>query len=71
MAFCFVLHRFESNCSHVVSFLCLCCLKIRSGPESFVAEVAGDDDSFEVVCFNVIFYDTAMAFFSTNFAAVS
>ena len=39
-----------------------------SGPECFVAEVAGDDDSFKMVCFNVIFYVPAMAFLSTNLA---
>ena len=38
-----------------------------SGPESFVAEVAGDDNSFEMVCFNVIFDGIALAFLSTNF----
>ena len=45
--------------------------KTRSGPESFVAKVAGDDNSFEMVCFNVIFYGTAHAFLSTNFAPIS
>ena len=45
--------------------------KTRSGPESFVAEVAGNDDSFEMVCFNVIFYVAAHAFFSTHFAPIS
>ena len=39
-----------------------------SRPESFITEVAGDDDSFKVVSFNVIFYSTAPAFLSTNFA---
>ena len=42
-----------------------------SGPKCFVAEVAGDDNSFEMVCFNVIFYDVAHAFFSANFAPIS
>ena len=42
-----------------------------SGPESFVAEVAGDDDSFKMVCFNVIFYLSTMAFFSAYFAPMS
>ena len=42
-----------------------------SGPESFIAEVAGDDDSFKVVCFNVVFYVTAHVFLSTHFAAIS
>ena len=45
--------------------------KTISRPESFVTEVAGDDDSFEVVCFNVIFYGTASAFLSTHFATMS
>ena len=45
--------------------------KTRSGPESFVAEVAGDDNSFEMVCFNVIFYVPAIAFLSTRFAPIS
>ena len=42
-----------------------------SAPESFVAEVAWDGDSFKVVCFNVVFYVPAMAFLSTNFASKS
>ena len=42
-----------------------------SGPECFIAEVAGDNNSFEVVCFNVIFYVPAHAFLSTNFAQIS
>ena len=45
--------------------------KTISGPESFVTEVAGDDDSFEVVCFNVIFYAMVLAFLSTDFAHIS
>ena len=45
--------------------------KTISGPESFVAEVAGDDDSFKMVCFNVIFYVWALTFLSTNFALIS
>ena len=40
-------------------------------PESFITEVAGDDNSFEMVCFNVIFDGTAHAFLSTNFAPMS
>ena len=47
--------------SHVFS-------KPMSGPESFVAEVAGDDNSFEMVCFDVISYVSDMALFSTHFA---
>ena len=45
--------------------------KTISRPESFVTEVAGDDDSFEVVCFNVIFYVFALTFLSTNLAHFS
>ena len=45
--------------------------KTISRPESFVTEVAGDDDSFEMVCFNVIFYVFMLAFLSTNFAPIS
>ena len=45
--------------------------KTISGPESFIAEIAGDDDSVQVVCFNVVFYVLAHAFFSTNFALIS
>ena len=46
--------------------------KTISGPESFVAKVAGDDDSFKVVCFNVIFYVTAMfVLLSTHFANIT
>ena len=42
-----------------------------SKTESFITEVAGDDNSFDVVCFNVIFYVSAMALFSTHFANIS
>ena len=42
-----------------------------SRPESFIAEVAGDDDSFKMVCFNVIFYVTAFIFLFTYFALIS
>ena len=39
-------------------------------PECLIAEIAGDDDSFKVVCFNVIFYRTTLAFLSTNFTHI-
>ena len=39
-----------------------------SRPGSFTADIAGDDDSFKVVCFDVIFYATAHPFLSTYFA---
>ena len=41
-----------------------------SGPESFIAEVAGDDDSLNMVCFDVIFYGRAHAFLSTDLAPI-
>ena len=41
-----------------------------SGPESFIANVAGDDNSLQMICFNVVFYSAAHAFFSTHFANV-
>ena len=41
------------------------------GPESFVAEVAGDDDSFDMVCLNVIFYLCRKSLLSTHFAQIS
>ena len=39
-------------------------------PESFITEVAGYDNSFEMVCFNVISNVSAMALFSTYFANI-
>ena len=41
-----------------------------SGPESFIAEVAGDDHTFQMICFDVVFYCIACTFLSTNFANV-
>ena len=37
-----------------------------SGPERFIAVVAGDDNSFQMVCFYVVFYVCALALFSTH-----
>ena len=45
--------------------------KTISRPESFITEVAGDDNSFEMVCFNVISYVSDIALFSTHFANIS
>ena len=45
--------------------------KTISRPESFITEVVGDDNSFEMVCFNVISYVSDMALFSTHFANIS
>ena len=42
-----------------------------SRPERFLAEVAGDDNSFDVICLNVIFYGTSHPFLSTDFALIS
>ena len=42
-----------------------------SGPASFIAEVAGADNSLEMVCLNVIFNGTGVAFLSTDFAKAS
>ena len=42
-----------------------------SGPESFIAEAARDDNALEMVCFNVIFYVPAHSFLSTHFAPIS
>ena len=39
-------------------------------PQSFITEVAGDDNSFEMVCFNVISNVSAMALFYTPFANI-
>ena len=49
-----------------------CVLSLRmSGPECLVTEVAGENDSFKMVAFNVIFYGIALPLLSTNFASVS
>ena len=45
--------------------------KTISRPESFITEVVGDDNSFEMVCSNVISYVSDMALFSTHFANIS
>ena len=42
-----------------------------SGPESLPTEVAGNDDPFKMVGFDVIFYGTAHPLFSTDFAPMS
>ena len=41
-----------------------------SRPERFIAEVAGDDNSLEMVCLNVIFYVAHVAFLSTHFTTI-
>ena len=48
----------------LVSFSCI------YGPEGFFAMVTGDNNSFQMICLNVIFYDITLAFFSTHFANV-
>ena len=61
-------------CEHVCKFVCMLAWfvgpKTIFRPESFITEVAGDDNSFEMVCFNVISNVSAMALFSTYFANI-
>ena len=40
-------------------------------PEGFLTLIAGKNNSFQVVCFDVILYHVALAFLSTYFANVS
>ena len=42
--------------------------QIISVPESLIAVVAGDDYSFQMISFNVIFNSTAVTLLSTDFA---
>ena len=62
-------------CDYVCKFVCMLAWfvgpKTIFRPESFITEVAGDDNSFEMVCFNVISNVSAMALFSTYFANIS
>ena len=45
-------------------------LEDMSGAERFFAEVAGDEDSLKVACFNMILNICAVAFFSTQGTAI-
>ena len=45
--------------------------KIISAPERFLALIAWENNSLQVVCFNVILDGIAGAFFSTYFAPVA
>ena len=45
-------------------------IKIDVRPESSIAEVAGNGDSFQMVLFNVIFYGVSFAFLSTDLAPI-
>ena len=45
-------------------------LQSISRPEGFFAEVAGDNNSFNMIRFNVIFYGTSHPLLSTNFATM-
>ena len=45
-------------------------LQSISRPEGFFAEVAGDNNSFNKIRFNVIFYGTSHPFLSTYFATI-
>ena len=42
-----------------------------SVPKSFVAKVARNNNTIQMVCFNMILYGIALAFLSTNFATMS
>ena len=42
-----------------------------SRPECSFAEVAGDDNSLDVIGFNVIFYGVALPFLSTHFTPIN
>ena len=42
-----------------------------SGPERFIAMVAGKNYSLNVVCFDVAFYNISFALLSTHFASMS
>ena len=42
----------------------------RSGPKCFITGVAWHNDSFKVICFNMIFDGSSHAFFCTHFALV-
>ena len=42
-----------------------------SVPESLFAEVAWNDNSYQMIGFNVIFYVSIMSLFSTHFAQIS
>ena len=44
--------------------------KSRSGPEGFLAEIAGNSNSFQMIGLNVVFDSFAFAFLSTHFASV-
>ena len=44
---------------------------VGSGMDRKYAEVAGNDDSFEMIGFNVLFDVSALAFLSTHFANIS
>ena len=61
----------KTSMQHVTMISGFVMSQVLSGFECFIAEVAGDDDSFQMICFNVIFYSTASAFLSTHFAPVS
>ena len=56
---------------HFVLVLSLMKPQTVSGPESLATKVAGDDDSFDVVCLNVIFHVSAQPLLSTHFASNS
>ena len=54
----------------LILVLCLMLSKTISRPESFLANVAGDDYSVQMICFNVILYSIALPFLSTHLAYI-
>ena len=50
---------------------CLVKPQIDASAEGVLAEVAWNDNSFKVICFNVIFNDMISALLSTHFAQIS
>ena len=62
--------RFQFHSEYLVVLLCFMIPDTFSGPESFFAEVARDDNSLKVVGFNVILDIYAVAFFSAHCTAI-
>ena len=61
---------FITYSEYLVVLLCFMIPGTFSGPESFFAEVARDDNSLKVVGFNVILDIYAVAFFSAHCTAI-
>ena len=63
------LRQFLSNIGSQVAFGCMQ-LEGMSGAEYFSAEVARDDDSLKVVCFNMVLNIYAVTLFSAQGTAI-